>query len=201
MEPKDDTMRTAQLGRDLLHLQGQVPRRGDRLTAEFTIPAARLADIPLTAEELRRGLVVVSTLPNIQKHACLAQIVDLEERGHQELPDLKILHVSADHQEHWQEVDRFHPNVRAAGYSLCCADPASREAFVLAFGVGVEGHHRIAHGLFALRDGVFLEVEIPHDQMRPVGVEWFLQRLSGEFGAPLSQTPRVNTEVEGLGEL
>ena len=194
-------MRTAQLGTDRIELLGDIPRRGERLTAEFVIPAARLATKPLTADELRRGLVVVSTLPNIQKHACLAQIVELEERGHKALPDLKILHVSADHQEHWQEVDRFHPNVQAAGYSLCCADPASREAFVLAFGVGVEDHHRIAHGVFALRDGVFLEVEIPHDQMSPVGVEWFLQRLREAFGAPPSQTPRVNTENELLGEL
>lgn len=186
--------RTAQLGSDRIHLLGQVPRCGERLTAEFVIPAARLADKPLTAVDLRRGLVVVSTLPNIQKHACLAQIVELEERGHEQLPDLKIIHVSADHEEHWQEVDRFHPTIRAAGYSLCCADPASREAFVSAFGVGVEDHHRIAHGLFALRDGVFLEVEIPHDQMRSAAVRGFLERLIGGIGAPSGQTPRINTE-------
>lgn len=191
---EDDTMRTAQLGSDHLHLLGQVPRRGERLTAEFTIPAARLADKPLTAADLRRGLVVVSTLPNIQKHACLAQIVELEERGHEQLPDLKIVHVSADHEEHWQEVDRFHPNVQAAGYSLCCADPESREAFVSAFGVGVKDHHRIAHGLFALRDGIFLEAEIPSDQMRPAEVRGFLDRLMGGSRAPLSQTPHLNTD-------
>lgn len=182
----------AQLGSDRIYLLGHIPRRGERLTAEFVIPAARLADTALTTDELCRGLVVVSTLPNIQKHACLAQIVDLEEPGHGQLPDLKIVHVSADHEEHWQEVDRFHPNVRAAGYSLCCADPASRVAFVTAFGVGVEDHHRIAHGLFALRDGVFLEVEIPHDQMRPAEVTGFLQRLSRECGAPLNQAPRTS---------
>lgn len=179
-------MRTAQLGTDRIELLGNVPRRGERLTAEFVIPAARLAARPLTAAELRQGLVVVSTLPNIQKHACMAQIVALEEHGREKLSEWTIVHVSADHEDHWREVDRFHPNVRAAGYSLCCADPTSREAFVMAFGVGVEDHHRIAHGLFALRDGVFLEVEIPHDQMRPAEVDGFLLRLSGEFGAPPS---------------
>lgn len=56
-------MRTAQLGTDRIHLLGQVPRLGERLTAEFVIPAARLADKPLTADELRSGVVVVSTLP------------------------------------------------------------------------------------------------------------------------------------------
>ncbi|MBM4127579.1 MAG: hypothetical protein FJ247_09575 [Nitrospira sp.] len=187
-------MRIARLGSDQLHLLGQVPRPGERLTAEFTIPAARLADTPLTADALRRGLVLVSTLPNIQKHACMAQIVKLEEHGSEELSKWTIVHVSADHEEHWREVDRFHPNIRAAGYSLCCADPASREAFVSAFGVGVEDHHRIAHGFFALRDGVFVEVEIPHDQMRPAEVSGFLQRLGGERGTPLSQVPRTDRD-------
>lgn len=187
-------IRQAQLGDKAICLQGRVPSRGERLTAEFVIPAARLADKPLTAVDLRRGSVVVSTLPNIQKHACLAQIVELEERGHEQLPEWRIVHVSADHEEHWREVDRFHPNVQASGYSLCCADPASREAFVSAFGVGVEDHHRIAHGLFALQDGVFLEVEIPHDQMRSAAVRGFLERLIGGIGAPSGQTPRINTE-------
>lgn len=194
MAIRDDMKRIAQLGSDRIHLLGHVPRRGERLTAEFVIPAARLADKPLMAVDLRRGSVVVSTLPNIQKHACLAQIVELEERGHEELPEWRIVHVSADHEEHWREVDRFHPNVQASGYSLCCADPVSREAFVSAFGVGVEDHHRIAHGLFALQDGVFLEVEIPHDQMRSAAVRGFLERLIGGIGAPLGQVPRINTE-------
>jgi peroxiredoxin len=191
---KDDAMRTAQLGTDRIHLLGQVPRRGERLTAAFVIPAARLADKPLTADDLRSGLVVVSTLPNIEKHACLAQIVDLEERGRERLPEWKIVHVSADHEDHWREVDRFHPTIQAAGYSLCCADPNSREAFVLAFGVGVEDHHRIAHGLFALRDSMFLEVETPSDQMRPAAVRGFLERLMRELEAPLSRTPRVTAD-------
>jgi peroxiredoxin len=186
--------RSARLGDDTIYLQGRVPHSGERLTADFIIPAARLADKPLTADSLRCGLVVLSTLPNIEKHACLAQIVDLEEQGHEQLPGLRIVHVSADHEDHWREVGRFHPNVQAAGYSLCCADPASREAFVLAFGVGVEDHHRIAHGLFALRDGVFLEVEIPHDQMRPAAVRSFLERLIGERGAPSSPTPHGITD-------
>ncbi len=181
--------RTAQLGTDRIRLIGRVPCRGDRLTGDFVIPAARLADKPLTAEDLGRGLVVVSTLPNIQKHACLAQIVELEERGHERLPGLRIVHVSADHAEYWQEVDRFHPTIQSAGYSLCCAEGASREAFVRAFGVGVEDHHRIAHGLFALRDGLFLAAEVPDDQMRPADVEAFLERLVERVGAPQDRVP------------
>lgn len=181
--------RQAQLGERVIHLQGRVPLCGEHLAAEFVIPAARLADEPLTAAELRRGLVVVSTLPNIEKHACLAQIVDLEKRDRERLPGLRIVHVSADHAEHWQEVDRFHPHIRAAGYSLCCVDPVSRAAFVEAFGVGVDGHHRIAHGLFALLNGRFVQAEIPEDQMRPADVERFLDRVAGAVGASQEQTP------------
>lgn len=186
--------RQAQLGDSTIQLWGRLPVKGDRLTADFVVPAARLADKPLAAEDLRRGLVVVSTLPNIQKHACLAQIVELEERGHERLPDLRIVHVSADHEEHWREVDRFHPNIQSAGYSLCCAESASREAFVQTFGVGVEDHHRIAHGLFALRDGIFLAIEIPRDQMRPAEVREFLERLIGELGASTSRTPTADED-------
>ena len=171
-------MRTAQLGTSLIELQGKLPLPGERLGANFTIPAARSASRPLVPSDLQEGLVVVSTLPNIGKHACLAQIVELEERSHETIPHLRIVHVSADHETHWQEVDRFHPNIQAVGYSLCCADPASRSAFVEAFGVGVEGHQRIAHGLFALLDGIFLAAEIPADQMKPAEVQTFLQRLA-----------------------
>jgi hypothetical protein len=169
--------RRAQLGDSTIHLLGQVPVQGETLMADFVIPAARLAEKPLTAEDLRHGLVVVSTLPNIQKHACLAQIVELEEHGYARVPHLRIVHVSADHEDHWQEVDRFHPDIQSAGYSLWCADVKSRDAFVRAFGVGVVDHHRIAHGLFALRNGVFLAAEIPTDQMRPSDVQGFLDRL------------------------
>jgi peroxiredoxin len=185
----DQVTRTVRLGNEQIHLLGLVPSPGDRLTAEFVIPAARHAREPLLAADLRQGLVVLSTLPNIQKHACLAQIVGLEEQSHERMPGLRIVHVSADHEEHWQEVDRFHPDVRAAGYSLCCAEAESREAFVRAFGVGVEDHHRIAHGLFALQDGRFLEAEVPDDQMRPADVQGFLERLAERVGAPPDRTP------------
>lgn len=171
-------MRTAQLGTRHIELQGALPLPGQRLAAEFTIPVARAGNRPLVPSDLQEGLVVVSTLPNIEKHACLAQIVELEEQSHETIPHLRIVHVSADHETHWQEVDRFHPTIQAAGYSLCCADADSRRAFIDAFGVGVEGHHRIAHGLFALLDGVFLAAEIPADQMKPAEVRTFLQRVA-----------------------
>lgn len=68
------------------------------------------------------------------------------------------------------------------------AEHQSRLAF------GERPHYRIAHGLFALRDGMFLEIEIPHDQMQPPEVRGFLERLIGETGAPLSVRPHVSTD-------
>lgn len=169
--------RQAKLGGETIWLNGALPQPGEFLNASFSIPAARLAQAPLMAADLQEGLIIVSTLPNIQKHACIAQIVDLEEQSHEMLPSLRLVHVSADHETHWREVDRFHPNVQAAGYSLCCADAISRESFVKAFGIGVAGHHRIAHGLFALQDGVFLAADVPTDQMRPAEVRVFFGML------------------------
>ncbi|MDZ4853532.1 MAG: hypothetical protein SGJ26_01490 [Nitrospirota bacterium] len=183
--------RQVKLGAETIWLSGGLPQTGEILNASFSIPAARLAQAPLTASDLRTGLVILSTLPNIQKHACMAQIVHLEERSREQLPDLRIVHVSADHEEHWREVDRFHPDIQAAGYSLCCANPISRAAFVQAFGVGVEGHHRIAHGLFALKEGRFLAIEVPDDQMRTPDIDRFLAQVSGQLGRTLDRSPRV----------
>ena len=173
----EPTWRVAELAGRRIVLPGPGPRPGERLAAHFTIPPARHSSVPLGADDLRRGFVVVSTLPNIQKHACIAQIVDLEERAPCLLHVPRIFHVSADGAEHWAEMDLFHAAVEAPGYSLAEADDTSREAFALAFGVAVEGERRIAHGLFALWQGEFLAVEIPGDQMSAPAVLDFLERV------------------------
>jgi hypothetical protein len=169
--------RVADLDGTPIRLLGHVPRQGHRVTADFRIPAARGADLPLTSATLARGIVILSTLPNIRRHACLSQIVALDEHTPHVVPRARIFHVAADEAEHWQEVDRYHPSVRAPGYSLAAADLDSRIAFSLAFGVAVEGHRRIAHGCFALRDGIVLNAEVPYHQMHPVEALPFLERL------------------------
>jgi len=179
--------RAVRLGDELLLRAHPAPRPGDLLEAEFSIPAARIATAPLTPRDLLGRLVVVSTLPNIQKHACAAQIIDIEEHAPVVLPAPHIVHVSADEAHHWGEVDVFHGSVRAPGYSLCCAESASREAFARAFGVAVLGQRRVTHGLFALSGGVFVAVEIPFDQMQPPDVGAFLlrvRRLLDRIGRP-----------------
>lgn len=192
MDGQAENTRRAKLGADTIQLEGAMPQAGERLESSFSIPAARHAASPLLAAELLQGLVIVSTLPNIQKHACIAQIVALETQAKARVPSARLVHISSDHADHWLEVDRFHLDVETPGYSLCCADPVSRQAFAQAFGVGVVAHERIAHGLFALREGVFVTVAIPEDQMRTPEVTAFMEQLCRKLGqaeAPSSQPP------------
>jgi hypothetical protein len=175
--------RTVHLGERVLRLPWRAPALGSRLEAEFRVPPARRTNAPLTRESLSRGLVVVSTLPNIEKHACVAQIVDLEEHGRCLVHQPRIVHVSSDPARHWAEVDLFHPGILSESYSLAECDDESRTSFAQAFGVGVEGERRVTHGLFALLDGTFLAVEIPSDQMHPPWVADFLDAVHGALHA------------------
>jgi hypothetical protein len=169
--------RPAVLGDKSIVLLGALPRPGDLLGPEpFAIPPARHANAPLTPASLMRGLALVSTLPNIARHACAAQILGLEEGALHRLEDFRLVHVSADEPACWREVDHFHPDLRAEGFSLHDADAESRRAFGAAFGIAVQGHHRIAHGLFALIDGLFLAADVPFDQMATPDVAAFLGR-------------------------
>jgi len=169
--------RTAYLGETVIELEGPAPRVGTRLMGEFALAPAHFARVPLLAADLRHGPMVVSTLPNIEKHACIFQIVDLEKELARINPPPRLVHVASDSARHWAEVEQYHPELRAPGYSLGETDAPSRDAFKAAFGVGVRGHRRIAHGLFALRDGIFLAVDIPDDQMSAPPVNLFLHRL------------------------
>jgi hypothetical protein len=180
-------LRHADLGGRPVLLLGHLPQPGMPLLDVFQLAPARRAQVPLTDAELRRGLVVVSTLPNIQRHACVAQIVELEEVCAHRFPQVRIVHVSQDEAIHWAEVDRFHPGITAESYTLHGASESSRVSFTWAFGVGVLGHSRIAHGLFALRNGVFIAAEVPFDQMHAPDVARFLGALDSALG---EQSPR-----------
>jgi len=174
-------------------LLGTLPRPGDVLCREpFAIPPARHANAPLTPDSLARGLVLLSTLPNISRHACAAQILELEEEALHRLDEFRLVHVSADEPACWREVDHFHPVLRAEGFSLHGAQAESRRAFGEAFGVSVKENHRIAHGLFALLDGLFLAAEVPFDQMAVPDVSGFLGRTERLLGLrhPSQALPR-----------
>jgi len=174
--------RMVKLGDQLLELEGASPVVGARLEADFSLPAARHSVDPLDRAALSEGLVIVSTLPNIGKHACIAQVVDLEHVT-RPLAQWRIVHVSADPASYWSEVDTYHPDIESAAWTLHGASQESRVAFCAAFGVGVVGHRRIAHGLFAIEDGLFASVMIPRDQLSAPSVRQFVQALrSGGCG-------------------
>jgi len=159
-------------------LVGSAPVAGDLLGGDFALPAGRNTTSPLTRASLCRGAVIVSTLPDIGKHACALQVLDLEEHVRTELPGVRLVHVASDDASRWNEVDWYHPDLRAEGYTVAGAPAASRRAFTSAFGVGVSGSDRVAHGLFALRDGRFEVVDIPVQQLGSPDVHGFLRALA-----------------------
>src|ERR1051326_2917210 len=91
--------RTAALGASKIERLGLMPRPGDALLGEFRIPPARYAAKPLASGDLRRGWIVLSSLPNIHKRACSTQILDLEEKLIQFERRPRLVHVSADRSE------------------------------------------------------------------------------------------------------
>lgn len=169
--------RTVKLGDALIELEGSAPVLGSPLRGEFAIAPARHARTPLLASDLRAGWVILSTLPNIEKHGCIAQILDLEEAVGKMEPRPRLVHVSADEAHYWHEVDHIHPHLTAPGYTLASTSSEDRAAFTAAFGVGVRGRQRIAHGLFGLREGTFEDAQIPYDQMKSPDVVEFVARL------------------------
>jgi len=116
-------------------------------------------------------------LPNIEKHACIAQIVHLHEHCESEFPDAEVHHVSSDSLRHWRELDLFHSDVTARGYSLAEAEPCHSRAFKKAFGVGVLESPRVTHGLFAIEAGRFLASEVPGDQLMSADIDRFLSKV------------------------
>jgi len=159
-------------------LEAPCPRPGDVLRADFRLQPAHHASTSLCASQLQHGLVILSTLPNIEKRACTAQILaldrELDARGWRP----QVVHVSSDAARHWSQLARLHDQVNAAGYTVDGASDKDRQVFARSFGVAVSGERRIAHGLFALQDGVFLSAEVPENQFRTPGVRQFLQRLA-----------------------
>ncbi|NOU27517.1 MAG: hypothetical protein HOO96_06370 [Polyangiaceae bacterium] len=194
-EPEDpEPPRMARIGNERVELYGSPPSPGDRVTAHFEVAPARNSSTPLTPAHLRSGLVLMTTLPNIHKHACTAQIIGLEALARDELPHARLLHVSSDAVEHWAEVDELHGSVTAEGYSLDGA--VGGDSFRDQFGVGVRGSRRIARGLFALLDGVVLAADVPENQGRTPSIRRFIERtcaltrLLGPWPTTRKEEPR-----------
>lgn len=111
------------------------PERRDVLRGDFALPAGRNASSPLTGGSLGHGAVIVSTLPDIRKHACALQVLDLEEHVRIDFPGVRLVHIASDDAAGWQEVDWYHRDLRAEGYTLAGATESCPRGFTAAFGV------------------------------------------------------------------
>lgn len=166
------------LGEERIELYGIKPKLGEKLRAPFLIPPAFNTISPLGKKSMDKGLVILSTLPNIKSNACIAQVLDLEMEIKARKLKAKIFHVACDCPEHWAEVRSLHPFLKAKGFSLQNASKKDSESFRISFGVGVHGSSRIAHGLFAFRDGRIIASYIPRQQYAIPNIKKFLNSLA-----------------------
>jgi hypothetical protein len=192
IKAKASKERRARLGDARIVLLGERPRVGARLATAFAVLPVRSVSSALTQDDLSAGVVVVSTLPNIRAHACHVQVLDLEEMLPRYLPTARLCHVTSDGVDAWREVDEYHPNLCACGYTLEGVAPAARQSFGEAFGVGVQSHSRVAHGLFLLVNGIFRLVHIPRQQLGSPNVSAFLRRSARIVRALESEAPSAS---------
>lgn len=162
----------------VIHLRGPRPKMNTPISVRFNIPAARNAQQPLKQTDLMQGIFIISTLPNIQKSACMRQILDLEHVIQKNFKDsVTLVHISSDEARYWQEVDDLHPHLKAKAYTLDGVPEEIKEEIADMLGVGVVDSHRIAHGIFGFKDGRIIAAMIPRQQMGNPDVRVFVRRF------------------------
>jgi peroxiredoxin len=166
------------LGNKPIQVYGNQLKRGDSILGNFQLPGAYNTKTPLRKKTISRGLVILSTLPNIKSNECSTQILDLEQEVQARALKLKIYHIACDCPEHWEEVKHLHPFLKAKGYSLELANKADAEEFKQVLGVGVRGSKRIVHGLFAFLNGKLISTYIPRQQYGVPNVKKFLDTVA-----------------------
>ncbi|TGN10095.1 hypothetical protein [Leptospira ilyithenensis] len=166
------------LGDKPIELLGKQPKQGEWIKKNFRLPAAYNTKIPFTPDQLKAGLVIVSTLPKIKSNECSAQILNLEQELAIRKINAKIVHIACDCADHWEEVKNLHPFLKAKGFSLKFADTTDINSFKEFFGVGVKGSPRIAHGLFAFQNGYLIQSMIPRQQYGIPNIKKLLDSIS-----------------------
>lgn len=165
------------LGDKPIQVYGSKLKSGDKIESRFHLPAAYNTKQALKEKDIAKGLVILSTLPNIRSNECSTQVLDLEKEVKARNLKAKIYHVACDCPKHWEEVRHLHPFLKAKGYTLKLANERDTESFKQALGVGVRGSKRIVHGLFAFQDGKLLASYIPRQQYGSPNVKKFLNSL------------------------
>ncbi len=165
------------LGDIKIELIGKRPQTGFSLQKTFSIPAAYNAKRALKNDSLKKGWVIISTLPNIRSNECSMQILNLENEIKKLNEKIRIFHIACDSPDHWEGVKELHPSLKAKGFCLNLAAKKDVMNFKESFGVGVKGSERIAHGLFAFRDGKLIGSLIPKQQYGIPNIKGFLKSL------------------------
>ncbi|MCZ8154664.1 MAG: hypothetical protein O9264_00985 [Leptospira sp.] len=167
------------LGDQPIEVYGNKPKTGNPLVGRFVLPPAYNTKRALRDIDLTKGIVILSTLPNIKSNACTTQVLDLENEIKKRKLNAKLYHVACDCPDHWEEVRQLHPFLKAKGFTLEKANPADVETFKKSLGVGVAGSKRIVHGLFAFQDGKLLKAYIPRQQYGSPNIKKFLNSIFG----------------------
>lgn len=169
------------LGDMPVELTGKRPKLGDRILGKFRFKPALNTNTKFPNLEQIKGLVLVSTLPNVKSFACSTQVLDLEEEIKKRKLPAKIFHFASCGKESWFEIKKLHPNLKAKGYSLQNCNVEDVLEFKNCLGVGVSHSHRLAHGLFALYNGRIIASYIPKQQYGVPNIKRFLNRIERRF--------------------
>lgn len=165
------------LGDSPIELVGKRPSAGSKLPS---IPKLKgvyntKKNFQSIAEE--KGILFISTLPNVKSHACSAQVFELETLLKEKGIDARICHISADGKSSWSEVKKLHPGLKCFGFTTLGIDKETSFAFKESLGIGVAGSHRLAHGIFAFKDGKLIGSLIPRQQYGSPNIRKFLSQL------------------------
>lgn len=165
------------LGDHPIFLEGRRPKPGLRLPNRFYANPARNAKKKLSIKEIQKGLVILSTLPNVRSNACSQQVLDLELALKGWEPKPKLFHISVDPATDWVEIDELHPFLDSQGFTLSSVPKEISEEFSRKLGIKVKGNRRLAHGLFAFLDGELILSYIPRQQYGIPNIKGFLKKL------------------------
>lgn len=165
------------LGDMPVELTGKRPKIGFQWKHKFQFSPALNTKSKFPNLKNEKGLIFISTLPNVRSFACSAQVLELEEELKKRKIPAKIIHIASDGKDAWSEIKKLHPKLKAHGYSLKNGNTGDVNKLKEILGIGVVSSHRLAHGLFAIQDGILISSLIPKQQYGVPNIKKFLNKL------------------------
>ncbi|MDF3819389.1 hypothetical protein P3G55_05740 [Leptospira sp. 96542] len=165
------------LGNKKIQLVGKRPKLGNELPLVPKFKGVHNTKQKFDEIFINKGYFFISTLPNVKSHACGAEVYDLEILLSEKGIDAKICHISSDGKSSWSEVKKLHPNLKGLEFSLDGCDKEMVQNFKESLGIGVTSSHRLAHGIFAYKDGKLVKSLIPKQQYGVPNIKKFINEL------------------------